>query len=421
MRQRLYGGSLLAVATLLAGVADRAAAQGTPQGPSDYAVPGLPSENVPIPTGNPGTHGFYTYGEFMILTQTWTLGQQVVAFRGLVDSRGRLTGQPGTYIGSGAAALNTSELPRRSWQPGYNIGIGYKTDDGISVYGSYTHLAQVNYHAGATLASPFFRGRPDLSDTFLVSGVYNFPPQYGGPAVKTPFDDIDEITFDDPPNTSNNNFQNANEGGNFYGIWNGASVMDIQYNQWFTQAEIGVRVPMFQTEYSRVYGTAGARFDWFMERFKWRAVSFAIDGSESDRWAAEYTNTLSQRMYGPFVGCGHEVYLGKRFSVSLDTSAALLINMIKERAKYELGDNTIQNKMSRDELGIVPSFTANLNLWWYPLEGVQCRVGYNAWTFFNTKNLDQPIGFNYSVIDPVYSTQYFRIVHGLNVGLGLFF
>ena len=48
--------------------------------------------------------------------------------------------------------------------------------------------------------SPFFRGRADLADTFLVAGVYNFPPQYSGPAVKTPFDDIDEITFDDPPN-----------------------------------------------------------------------------------------------------------------------------------------------------------------------------------------------------------------------------
>jgi len=414
MRQRLYGGSLLAVATLLAGTAGRATAQGTPQGPTDYAVPGLAAENVPIPTGNPGTHGVYTFGEFMILTQSWTMGKQVVAYRGLVDSRGVLTGQPGTYIGSGAAALNTSEFPRRSWQPGYDIGIGYKTDDGISVYGSYTHLAERNYHAGATLVSPFFRGRPDLSDTFLVSGVYNFPPQYAGPAVKTP---LDAFVINDQQNPN----LNTNQGGNFYGIWNGASVMDIQFNQWFTQAEIGARVPLFQTEYSRVYGMAGGRFDWFMERFKWRTVSFDINGNQSPAWAADYNNTLSQRMYGPFVGCGHEVYLGKRFSLSLDTTAALLVNLIKERAKYELGDETIQNKLSRDELGIVPSATAHLNLWWYPIEGVQARVGYNVWTFFNTKNMYEPIGFNYSAIDPVYNTQYFRIVHGLNVGLGLFF
>ena len=54
-RERLYGGSLLAVATLLAGTAGRVAAQ-TPQGVTDYAVPGLAAENVPIPTGNPGGH-----------------------------------------------------------------------------------------------------------------------------------------------------------------------------------------------------------------------------------------------------------------------------------------------------------------------------------------------------------------------------
>ena len=60
-------------------------------------------------------------------------------------------------------------------------------------------------------------------------------------------------------------------------------------------------------------------------------------------------------------------------------------------------------------------------MWWYPIEGVQMRVGYNAYTFFNTMRMEQPIGFNYSSIDPAYDTQYFRIVHGVNAGVGLFF
>lgn len=77
--------------------------------------------------------------------------------------------------------------------------------------------------------------------------------------------------------------------------------------------------------------------------------------------------------------------------------------------------------MSRNDATLVPSFTGDINLWWYPVEGVQMRVGYNAWTFFNTQNMQNPIGFNYGAIDPVYGTQHFRIVHGLNVGLGLFF
>jgi hypothetical protein len=408
MRHRLYGGSLFATCALVvAGLAGRAGAQPA----STYAVPGRPAENVPIPTGNPGTHGFYTFAEFMFLTQTWGLGDdQVVAYRGLVDSRGAITGLPGTYIGSGQVALSTNDFARRSWQPGFNVGIGYKLDDGTSIYLSYLSLLDRNYHAGATLATPFFRSRFDLSDTFLVAGVFNFPPQYAGPLVKTEADD-----------TNGNNDIDDNEGGNFYGIWNGASVMDIQFNQWFTQWEVGARVPLLQTEYSRIYGLAGGRFDWFMERFLWRTVSYDILGRAGPQDAARYNNTLSQRMYGPFLGCGHEVYVGKRFSMSLDLTGALLMNIIKERAKYKLESGTIQNKLSRDEFGVVPSATANLNLWWYPIEGVQIRAGYNAWTFFNTMHMHHPIGFNYGGIDPAYETKAFRIVHGVNVGLGLFF
>jgi hypothetical protein len=346
----------------------------------------------------------------MILTQTWGLGKQTVAARGLVDSRGAVTGLPGTYIGSGVNALSTGDFPRRSYQPGYNIGFGYKFDDGTSIHLSYMNIMSTNYHTGATLAAPFFRSRPDLSDTFLTAGVFNFPPQYAGPLVKTVADDSNANGTADP-----------GEGGNFYGIWNGASVMDIQFNQWFTQWEIGGRVPLFQTEFSRIYGLAGGRMDWFMERFKWRTVSYDVSGQAGPRDAATYSNTLSQRMYGPYVGCGHEIYLGNRFAMSLDTTAALLLNVVKQRAKYKLDSEEIQNKMSRNEFGIVPSVTANFNMWWYPTEGVQMRVGYNALTFFGTQYMQDPIGFNYGSIDPVYETKVFRIVHGINVGLGLFF
>jgi hypothetical protein len=430
LRHRLYGGSLLAVAALFAGVpaaqaqsidllsgsaslADRlpGGVMARAQVPdATYDVPGLPAENVPIPTGNPGGHGFYTALDFMFLTQTWALGDQTVAVRGMVDSRGLITGLPGMRIGSGVKALSTRDFPRRSWLPGFNLTLGYKLDDGTSVYLSYLNLMDRNYHAGATLVPPFFRSGTDLADTFLVAGVFNFPPQYAGPLVKTEADDA-----------NGNRIPDANEGGNFYGIWNAAGVMDIQFNHRFSQWEIGARVPLYQTEYSRIYGLAGGRFDWIWERFQWRTVSYDINGQATARDAARYKNTLSQRMYGPFFGCGHEVYMGKRFSLSLDVTGAILMNIISERAKYKLESNEIQNKLSRDEFGLVPSATAHLNMWWYPIEGVQMRVGYNAYTFFNTMRMEQPIGFNYSSIDPAYDTQYFRIVHGVNAGVGLFF
>lgn len=404
MRFKFYGG-FLAAATILLGGWQSASAQ-----VQDVGVPGQASRFNPLPTDSPDQRGVFTFGEFMILTQSWGLGKQTVAVRGLVDSRGAITGLPGTYIGSGVNALSTDDFPRRSYQPGFQVGVGYKFEDGTSVHLSYMNLLSQNYHAGATLAAPFFRSRPDLSDTFLTAGVFNFPPQYAGPLVKTVADD-----------TNSNGTADPGEGGNFYGIWNGASVMDIQFNQWFTQWEIGARVPLFQTEYSRIYALAGARMDWFMERFRWRTVSYDVSGQAGNRDAATYNNTLSQRMYGPYIGCGHEIYLRNGFSLSLDTTAAVLLNVIKQRAKYVLDSREIQNKMSRDEFGIVPSVTANLNLWWNPLDGVQMRVGYNGLTFFGTQYMQDPIGFNYGSIDPVYETKVFRLVHGVNVGLGLFF
>jgi hypothetical protein len=262
----------------------------------------------------------------------------------------------------------------------------------------------VKYSAGATLVSPFFRGLPNGADTYLFSGVYNFPVDYAGPLFKTGFD-----TPGSPLN--------------FYGIWNGASEMNIEYTQRYTEGNIVARTPIFQTEYSRVYAIGGARYAWFYDKFWWRTVSRDVNGVANPQDVAIYSNILSQRMYGPVVGCGHEVYAGKAFAVSLDVTAAALIGIIKERQKYKLGDeiNPTANKHKRTDYHLVPNANAQLNLWWYPIEGVQVRLGYSAMTYFNTKNMLNPIAFNFGALDPVYNTQAFRLVHGFNVGVGLFF
>jgi hypothetical protein len=358
---------------------------------------------IPIPTGYTGSAGFYTAGEFVLLNQTRTIGDQVVAYRGLIDSTGVITGLPGTYLGSGQPGLTTQELGRTTFQPGWRVELGYKFEDGTRVYGNFLQLFDAHYSAGATLVPPFFRSRPDLTDTFLVAAVYNFPTEFSGPAVKTGYDLAGQSSS------------------NTYGIWNGASVMDIKFTQRYTESEVGARMPIFQTEYSRVYGTAGGRFAWFFERFYWRTVSLDITGNSDPTFAADYTNTLSQRMYGPFVGCGHEVFLANQFSCSLDLTAGLLLSVVKMRVKYDRGDDMDPAKRGWQYFDVVPNFNAAFNLWWYPIEGVQVRIGYNAMTYFNTRNMLNPIGFNYGAIDPVYQTQVFRLLHGLNVGLGLFF
>jgi len=422
MRQRFIGGALLAAAAVLAG-ADAGRAQApadTGRGLPVYELPitaraqaptgigGLdPPLNaeptIPIPTGHAGDAGFYTSAEFMFLTQTRTVGYQIVAYRGIVDSTGRITGLPGMYLGSGQPALTTRELGRTTFTPGFRLEVGYKFEGGLQLYANYLQLFDAHYSAGATLASPFARSRPDLTDTFLVAGVFNFSPKFAGPGQKTAFD---------PPGAGSSNT---------YGIWDGASTMDIKFTQRFQQADIGGRMPLFQTDYSRVYGMAGGRFAWFFERFGWITTSYDVDGNANPQDAAFYTNTLSQRMYGPFVGCGHEIFLANQFSLSVDLTGAMLLSVVKERVNYELGDRSTEAKRGVNDWGLVPNANAALNLWWYPIEGVQVRVGYQAMSFFNTRAMQEPIGFDMGAMDPKYAIQGFRLLHGFNFGVGLFF
>ncbi len=387
---------------------------------------GLPGQDGRLsyftaPLGNSAKQGPFVYTDIVYFTQTWTLGRaQVVARRGLRDSTGVISGTPGTVIGSGDVALSTGQFGRTEYAPGMNLGVGWKFDDGTVLTARVMHLSGQTWGASASLATQFARNRTDLADSFLFSDVFNFAPQFAGPDVKTAY----ENTFIGRIVDVNGNVIDPGvqvPTGAFYGIWNGMSNTSIEYKRWYTEAEIGGRTPLFESNTSKVYGLGGVRYHMFMDRFRWLAQSFDLLGNTGGRFEAEYSNILSQRMYGPYIGCAHDVYLGNNFSMSVDLTGELLANFIKMRAKYSLGDNTVQAKRSRNAIDLVPAAGGNINLWYYPVRGVQVRVGYTANTFFNTRNMDEPIGFNYGAIDPPYGTQHFRLIHGLNVGVGIFF
>lgn len=354
------------------------------------------------------TGGFYTFGQFLLFTTNRPLGEQTVAFRGFVDSLGLFSGIPGLYIGSGVEALNTRDLGRQTFAPGYEVGLGYRLRNGTAIYLSYWHIFDFRYDAHATLVPPFFRSAIDLSDTYLVSGVFNFPIEYSGP-----IDDIPGL----PP-------------GSTYGVWNAAEAMDITYTQRYDQVEFGARIPgacftipgyESNNGYVRSYSLAGGRFAWFWERFRWRTVDYDVTGAASELDQAYYTNIISNRMYGPFIGCGIETYLGGGLSLSGELTGATLLNIAKQRAKYERADRRTQSKRARTDYTIVPEIAGNINLTWAPIEAVQMRIGYNFLGFFNTITSREPIDFNFGGIDPPYERSIFRYLHGLNVGIGLTF
>jgi hypothetical protein len=51
--------------------------------------------------------------------------------------------------------------------------------------------------------------------------------------------------------------------------------------------------------------------------------------------------------------------------------------------KWVRGDDGTEAKVSRKIFTPVPETEADLNLWWYPIEGVQIRVGYDFIALYN--------------------------------------
>src|SRR5262249_27708206 len=159
----------------------------------------------------------------------------------------------------------------------------------------------------------------------------------------------------------------------------------------------------------------GFRAVWIWERFKWRtvdqgfvsttdisptvdidpitgqvfphpgrilppiapAIRANLQPDTDPNTAAIYTNIVSNRLNGPSLGFGNEWYLGHGFALSCDVLGVLSIDVVKERAKYELGlkDQAPQAKRTKTDYTIAPEVEANLNIWWYPIEGVQLQFG----------------------------------------------
>src|SRR5262249_43052183 len=104
------------------------------------------------------------------------------------------------------------------------------------------------------------------------------------------------------------------------------------------------------------------------------------------------------------------------------------IDVVKERARYERGDRRsnsqtaapVVSKRSKHEFTFVPELQANGNLWWYPIEGVQVRVGYDFMAFFNTISSKEPVSFSFGTLDPHWDSTT-RLFNGFNAGIGFIF
>jgi hypothetical protein len=375
---------------------------------ADYGTPDLLDVPAPIGHDRMDKGGLYLLGEFVMYRQTNPITHQAIAVRGFVDEDGSITGTPGTFVGSHNLALDAHDVSGPgTYQPGFKVGGGWRFEDASVIELNYMNLEKAVFNHAATLANRGFIQGAVQADTFLTSFVFNFPAAYAGPIAQS----------DGRPNK----LTTGNAGATF-GIWNAASEMIEEFDQRTSSLDLLYRKPIFETECWRTYGICGGRFFWIWERFKWRTTDLAVDGALNPDFTANYTNITSNRMYGPVVGIGNDWYLGHGFAVSLDLEAAALLDIIKERASYELGqkDQPPINKRAITDYGLVPEFSGNLNIWWYPTEAIQLRFGYDVMTFFNTSAMQKPVSFDYGSLNPTYD-RIFRIFDGLNAGIAIIF
>ena len=398
MRTRI-GIGILALASVFV-VGSPAYAQG-----QYYEVP--PSSTIfPGPLGHPRyeTGGFFTAAEFKFMRQNVPIGSQLIARRGFIDVDGSITGAPGTFVGSGNPALNVAQLDDSgTFVPGMNLTVGWRFMDGVTVSLSWWHLADARYAASASLAPPGLNPGGNLADSFLTSPVFNFPIEFAG----------------QPQNVAL-----GNQGATF-GIWNAASLMQINFVQRFDMVELTGRFPITQTAGYRSYGLLGPRAVIMWERFKWRTVSTDVTGVAGPEDVGLYSNVVSNRLYGVHAGMGQEWFMGDTpigaFSLSIDTEASLYVDYVKGRARYERGDRFIAATRARNFWTLAPGLEAKGNIWWYPAQAIQVRLGYDIFALFNTMASRNPIDFDFGRIDPEWEKGITRYLHGLGFGVGIVF
>lgn len=367
----------------------------------DYAPPD-PQYPLPLYSTRPENGGLYVGLQFVYYQQTMPIKDQIIAFRGFFDADGSITGTVGQFVGSHTPALSSTDLGQSQYIPGFQMFAGWKLRNGVAIEFDWMHLNKVKYAGGASIEPFLFKGGQNLADTFLTAPVYNFPNEFAGPAAKV--------------NVGNPNAT--------FGIWNAASVMTIQFTQRYDQYDFLGRIPIFQTDNNRCYGLVGLRNGYLVEKFTWRTVSVDVTGNSGPDSVAIYNSNVTNNFFGPVVGCGDEWRMGDSplgtFSLSLDVKGGLFVDFIKEYTKYERGDLAIASKLTRRQTSIVPMLQAQPNLCWYPIEGVQIKVGYDIFALFNTGSVPYPVDFNYLGLNPALEHT-IRVFNGMNTGIALIF
>ena len=95
-------------------------------------------------------------------------------------------------------------------------------------------------------------------------------------------------------------------------------------------------------------------------------------------------------------------------------------SLVKESAWYQLPDRALTKaKKSATNFAFVPETNASVQLCWYPIEGIQMKVGWNFLAFFDTVQADQQVDFDFRSLDPNWKNRFVRFHSFQNIFFNL--
>ena len=361
-----------------------------PQGgfATGYAPPAVPLP-YPLYSTHPEVGGLFIAGSYIMYNQTNPLrGQtQPIAFRGFVATDDTILDAPGTagtFIGNRNVALDANQVGGPyTFQPGFQVELGWKFGDGSALTASFWWLSTAQYSAAATLVAPGLQFRSDQAQTYLTSFVFNFPADFAGAPLKV------------------TNPQGTQGPFSVYGIWNGASIMTLALWQKAEQFYMTYRKPFYETENYRASALVGPKFFWIEDKFRWITTDLNSFGISSPIYVGVYNNQVDNRNYGVWAGLQQEWYIGWGLALMLNLNAGGFLDIVKTQVDYQRGDRGgPENKRGRTFERAAAELQASPAIAWYILEGIQLRFTYDWFVFLNQAASQQPVDFNYSSLTP---------------------
>lgn len=371
----------------------------------------------PLPLGPVRQDGIYVAGEGIFYRVNSSIKSQVVARRGLIDTAGNIFAEmtvdqngtdgapaddivlippqnrPGQILGSNEVALRSDEVRGDDGRVGYRLTIGYRFPNDVAIEGVFWHLPEYRRSAWATILPPDFRQGDLFSRTFLYSPFFNVPLDFLGPTS-----DVQQVLLihrvnpDAPDETQIGSTVPA------FGVFNGAERFEITYKQEFYNYELNIRFPTYLVDIFRTYSTAGLRYLRSFERFELISEDTNMDGS--GLVVGRYRNRWTNNLFGVQGAYGAELYLGYGFAINGEIRGGLFYDDFSSRTEVTVDGSALILRRTRNDANLSPMLGTGIYLWWYPIDNVVIRVGYEFTGFFNVMRSTEPIDFNLGRLDP---------------------